>query len=87
MRDCGLEDRTVTTIAFAHRAATADEVWDGMLAGTVRTAAMISRQSPETQERIREAFDVLVEAYRDADAIELPISVKLAAGAKPAPHA
>ena len=77
----------MTTIAFAHRVATAEEVWDGMLAGTVRTAAMVSRQSPETQRRIRAAFDVLVEDYRDGDAIELPISVKLAAGRKPAPHA
>ena len=36
LRDSGLDDLTVTTIAFAHRVATAEEVWDGMLAGTVQ---------------------------------------------------
>ena len=85
LRDRGLEDRSVTTIAFAHRVATAEEVWDGMLAGTVRTAAMISRQSPETRQRIRAQFDRLVDAYRDGEAIELPISVKLAAARMPTP--
>lgn len=82
--DRGLEDRTVSTIGFSHRVATAEEVWDGMLAGTVRTSALISRQTDETQRRIRAAFDRLVEEYRSGEEIELPISVKLATGRKPA---
>jgi ubiquinone/menaquinone biosynthesis C-methylase UbiE len=83
LREHGLEDRTVTTIAFTHRAGSADEVWEGMLDGTVRTSALILRQPQETQRRIREQFDRLIEGYRRRDAIELPVSVKLAAGRKP----
>ena len=48
LREQGLEDRTVRTIAFTHRAGSADEVWEGMLDGTVRTSALIldSRRRP-----------------------------------------
>jgi len=83
LRERALDDRSVQTIAFTHRVATAEEVWDGMLASTVRTSALISRQTDETQRRIRAAFDRLVEEYRSGEAFELPISVKLATGRKP----
>ena len=79
----GLEDRQVDTIAFTHRVSTADELWDGLLAGAVRTSALIERQPEATRRRIREAFDRLVEQYRHGDALELPVSAKLAAGRKP----
>jgi SAM-dependent methyltransferase len=83
LRDHGLEDTTVSTIAFTHRIATADELWDGLLGGTVRTSALILRQPEETRQRIRDAFDRLVGRYRRRDVLELPVSVKLAAGRKP----
>ncbi len=83
LREHGLEDRAVTTIAFTHRVATADELWDGLLGGTVRTSALILRQSEETRRRIRDAFDRLVGAYQRGAAFELPVSAKLAVGRKP----
>ena len=83
LREHGLEDRAVTTIAFTHRVATADELWDGLLGGTVRTSALILRQPEETRRRIRDAFDRLVGAYRGGSALELPVSVKLAVGRRP----
>lgn len=83
MREQRLEDRAVRAIGFTHRVATADELWDGMLGGTVRTSALIVQQPEGTQRRIRDAFDPLVERYRRGDVLELPVSVKLAAGRKP----
>ncbi len=83
LREHGVEDRTVRTIAFTHRVATADELWDGLLGGTVRTSALILRQPEETRRRIRDAFDRLVGDYQRGDVLELPVSVKLAAGRKP----
>lgn len=83
MREHGLEDRVVSRIAFTHRVATADELWDGLLGGTVRTSALIVRQPEETRRRIRDAFDRLVRRYQRGDVLELPVSVKLAAGRKP----
>jgi SAM-dependent methyltransferase len=84
LRDRGLEDAAVETIAFDQRVASADELWDGLLGGAVRTPALILRQPEETQRRIREAFEEQLAAHRDEDAFKLPLSVKLASATKPA---
>ena len=52
-------------------------------AGSLRVAVLITTQPVETQQRIRAAFDRLVEEYRRDDGIELPVSAKLASGRKP----
>lgn len=83
LRDRGLEDRTVSTITFSHRVASADALWDGLLGGTVRTSALILGQPEEARRRIRDAFDRLVDGYRRGGVLELPVSAKLAAGRKP----
>jgi SAM-dependent methyltransferase len=83
MREHGLEDRTVETVGFTHPVATADELWDGFLAGSLRVAALITTQPQETQERIRAAFDRLAAEYRADDGLELPVSAKLASARKP----
>jgi SAM-dependent methyltransferase len=79
----GLEERTVTRVPFTVRFSSPDELWDGLLAGTVRMAALIERQPAETRRRIREAFDRRVADYRRGEAVELPVAVKLASGRKP----
>jgi SAM-dependent methyltransferase len=79
----GLEDRAVETIAFSHPFASSDELWHGLLGGTVRISALIMGQPQETRGRIREAFDRLVAEYERGDVFELPLSVKLAAGCRP----
>jgi SAM-dependent methyltransferase len=83
LREHGLEDREVREIGFTHRVATADELWDGFLAGTVRTSALIERQPEEAQQRIRAAFSRLAGEYRRDGVLELPVSAKLASGRKP----
>jgi len=83
LSDGGLDDRTVETIAFSHRFASADQLWDGLLGGTVRISALIMGQPQETRRRIRETFDRLVADYEQENVLELPLSVKLAAGRKP----
>lgn len=83
LREAGLEDVDVQTIPFTHAVSSADELWDGLLGGTVRTSALILGQPEETQRQIRGAFNGLVEEYRRGEALELPVSVKLAAGSSP----
>jgi SAM-dependent methyltransferase len=80
LRGAGLRGVTVETIAFGYRLASADELWNGVLGGSVRMAALIRRQPVETQDRIRAEFDRLVAEYRAPDGLEIPVSVKLAAG-------
>jgi ubiquinone/menaquinone biosynthesis C-methylase UbiE len=79
----GLDDRRVRTVAFTHRLATAGELWEGLIGGTVRTSALILGQPEDMQRRIRDAFDRRVAELQTADGLEVPVSVKLAAGRKP----
>jgi SAM-dependent methyltransferase len=80
LRDVGLEDRRVQTIAFEHDVATADELWDGFLGATVRTSALILQQDEPTRARIREAFRRRAHEYDHQYGLRIPISVKLASG-------
>jgi SAM-dependent methyltransferase len=83
MGEKGMEQCAVTTIAFTHHVAGADELWRGFLAGSLRIAALILRQPEATQRRIRNCFDRLVRDYQSEDGLELPVSAKLASGRKP----
>ena len=79
----GLNGVEITTVAFDHQIQSADELWQGMLGGMVRTSATFLGQPEETRERIRTAFDRLVLDYRRGEWFEVPVSVKLASGVKP----
>lgn len=58
--------------------------WDGLTGATVRMSWLVMAQPEDTRQRIREAFDRRLEDYRTADGFELPVSVKLGSGRKPA---
>ena len=79
-----LEDVQVNTVSFSHREPSPEALWDGLLGGTVRTAALIRGQTGETQRRIRAAYERIVVQYEVEAGLELPVSVKLASGRKPA---
>jgi SAM-dependent methyltransferase len=77
----GLADVGVTLHGFEQRVPSAAALWEGVLAGTVRTAALVTAQPAETQVAIRAAFDRLVEPYvREGGEVVLPVSVLVAAG-------
>jgi ubiquinone/menaquinone biosynthesis C-methylase UbiE len=83
LSNAGLEEVEVRTIAFLHSAPSADELWRGLLGGTVRTSAVIRAQTDEVQKEIRAAFDRSVREYQVGDGLEIPVSVKLGVGRKP----
>jgi hypothetical protein len=76
----------VRAITFVLRFASADELWNSMLAATVRVSALITHQPQEVRQRIRAAFDRLADGYRRGDGLELPVAVKLATAHKPHPR-
>ena len=82
--DQGLEGIEVRTISFSHSEPSVDALWSGLIAGTVRTSALILGQPAEMQREIRAAFDRVVRDYAIGDRLELAVSVKLASGRKPA---
>jgi SAM-dependent methyltransferase len=77
--DHELDGIKVNTIAFTHPVSSPDELWHGLLAGTVRTSAIVRGQPDDVQRRIRAAFDRHLEPYRVGTRLELPVSVRLAA--------
>ena len=83
LADAGLEGISIDTVAFSLHAASADALWQGLLGGTVRSAALIVRQPEETQRAIRAAFDRILQPYTGPGGVELPVSVKLASAARP----
>jgi ubiquinone/menaquinone biosynthesis C-methylase UbiE len=84
LHDAGLVDVTVTSLTFSHRMPSADALWDALLEGTVRASAQVRGQTPDMQRSIRRAFDRIVADYHTGSELELPVSVKIAAGRRAA---
>lgn len=82
LRGAGLSDVDVQTVAFTHRVASGDELWAGLMDGTVRIRALVLAQSQAVQAQIRAAFERLVRPYRANGTVEMPVSVHLASGRK-----
>ena len=82
LTDAGLADVVIETVEFHLQLASADELWDGLVEGSVRVRPLIVGQSPETQRAIRLHFDELMESYRTEEGFAVPVSVKLAAARK-----
>jgi hypothetical protein len=80
----GLDEVQVRTISSSHELSGADELWEVMVRGTVRSRALLLGQPDEARVRIRAALDQVVREYASGGGIELPVSVKLAAGRRPA---
>lgn len=78
----GFEEIEVSRLSFVHHLSGADELWGGLVGGTVRMAALVAGQSEEMRRRIRTAFDRIVSEYTVAGGLEVPVSVKVASGRK-----
>jgi SAM-dependent methyltransferase len=76
----GFPDVEVRTVTFAHPVADADEWWDGLIGGTVRSSALVVRQPDDVRRAIRAAFDRVASRYADGSRLTVPVSVKLAVG-------
>lgn len=75
LEGCGLTEIAVETLSFDHRVEDFDALWEDLLAGTVRTAALVAHQDPATRDAIRDEYRRILAPYRDRDAYELPCAV------------
>lgn len=81
--DAGLVDAAVEMIDFPLRIESADELWVGLVEGTVRVRALVQAQTAEAQESIRARFEELLEEHREGDGFEVPVAVKLGSARRP----
>jgi SAM-dependent methyltransferase len=82
LRSAELARVGVQAYAFIHRLGSAEELWNGILGGTVRTSIGIRWQSKEVRDRIRTAFYHLMQAYAKEGGIQIPVAFKVASGRK-----
>jgi ubiquinone/menaquinone biosynthesis C-methylase UbiE len=75
----GFERPAIEALDLTLEAGDPDELWRGMLGGSVRGAAMVETQDEPTRERIRGEFDRLVD---DLDG-RIPCGVRLAGARRP----
>jgi SAM-dependent methyltransferase len=83
LSDAGLVDVRVDTIDFGLVLTSADQLWDGLVEGSVRLRPLVLGQTEAVQREIRDRFDGLLQQYRVGDGFEVPVAVKLASGQKP----
>ena len=79
----GLVDVTAREVTWAHRIPSAEAWWRGGLGSLARASATILGQAPETQRRIREAFDGLAASYAVEEGFLAPCAARVASGRKP----
>lgn len=80
LADAGFTNVAVERVAFVREAASIEDVWAGLIDGTVRTSALVVTQPPQVQRRIRDAFARNLTPYRAGDVLRLPVSVVIASG-------
>ena len=83
LEGAGLRDVDVDRVEFDLHLADGDELWNGLLGGSVRVRPMILGQTEELQREIRRRYDELLEPYRAESGFAVPVSVRLASGAGP----
>jgi ubiquinone/menaquinone biosynthesis C-methylase UbiE len=83
LEGAGLADVRVDTFAFVEPMRGTDELWDGVLGGSVNTRAIVFAQPPDVQRRIRDELDRLVDPHRRDGGIDVPVSVRVASARRP----
>jgi hypothetical protein len=63
---------------------TADDLFDSLLRGTVRTAAVLRRQPSGVLARVRDSFRAEMAAYVEGDSVRVPMAAVVVRGTKPA---
>ena len=73
----------VQTVPLVWHLKSGGALCDAFLQGAVRTAALLKAQTPDAMAKIRRAITEGAEAYRQDDAIELPMAAVLTSGISP----
>jgi ubiquinone/menaquinone biosynthesis C-methylase UbiE len=80
LRGAGLHGTRVESISTVARCAGIDDLWEGVMGGSVRTSTTIARQPENVRRRVRAAAERRAQPYRTPRGLELPASAVLGAG-------
>ena len=80
LADAGLAGAEVGTVAFVHRIDDLDRFWADLLAGSVRSHALVLSQTAEVQAAIRRAYEARLAPFARAGGFDVPCAVKLGVG-------
>jgi len=80
----GFERVEVREHELSHAVGSADELWDGVQTGSVRTAAQLRALDDGERARVRDALEELLAERRVGGGLELETAVLIAAGVSPA---
>lgn len=83
LRDAGFDAASVRCVPQVWRIDDADNLFDMMMAGTVRAGATLRAQSPAATSAIRAAMGQAIGAYRRGDHYEVPMPAVLATAIRP----
>ena len=83
--DQGFVDVHIRRLTLTHPVGSADELWEALLNGTVRTSALISGESETVTAHIRAAFERGLDAHRTGPSLRGPGLVR--ARERPGPGA
>ncbi len=72
LRRAGLGDARVERVETLARCRDGDELWEGVLGGSVRTSTTILRQPEEVRRQVRAAVERRLRPYRTPGGLELP---------------
>jgi SAM-dependent methyltransferase len=73
---------TARSLRLAHEAASAGELWDGLLGGTARISTVLAAQPPDVRERVRDAFAARVAPAGGPVTIEAAVTIGCATVAR-----
>jgi SAM-dependent methyltransferase len=82
LRDAGFASPTVRTVPQAWPLADPDQLFQLVLQGTVRAAALLRAQSPAARDAIRRELRELAEGYRNGNRYEIPMPALVATAVK-----
>jgi SAM-dependent methyltransferase len=80
LEGAGFAGVAVDGVRFRYAISDLDELWDGVLTGSVRTAAQLRALDDDELARVRGALDDLLEERRSSGGLELETAVKIARG-------
>jgi ubiquinone/menaquinone biosynthesis C-methylase UbiE len=79
----GFENMTVEHITWTHRFPSPAALWYGLMAASVRTAALIELQPARVRDVIHREFDTQVKAHQTTGGFEVPVAATLIGGRVP----